>query len=320
MAIIATLTFSPCIDKTASVEKLIPDKKLKCTGVESYPGGGGINIARAAVLLKSSATAIYPSGGYTGKQLTTLLNNEGVEQVAVRADNETRENLIIREEATGLQYRFGMPASPLSPNTCREMIVCLEEIDRVNYIVVSGVVPEGVGTDIFSVLTSLARKKNARLLIDTSGPFLLHAVKAAPFLVKPNLGELASLVNAGWLEEEEIVKAATDVMNQFACENIVVSMGEKGAMLVNDAGHWRFTPPKVDKQGTVGAGDSMMAGIIVSLSHNNTITEAVKFGVACGTAATLRHGTKLCSHDDVMRLYPKVTTEIKPFNNLFTLR
>src|SRR5215217_4187191 len=106
MSQIVTITFNPCIDKSATVAQLIPEKKLHCSKPTFEPGGGGINVARAIKKLGGEATAIYPAGGYSGKFLKVLLDGEGVESLVVETTQHTRENMIVVDTSSNLQYRF----------------------------------------------------------------------------------------------------------------------------------------------------------------------------------------------------------------------
>ena len=105
MSFIVTITFSPCIDKSASIPALIPENKLRCSKIKLEPGGGGINVARAIKKIGGNATCILPSGGCTGKFLAHLLEKENIHTVIINTANETRENFIIKDEGTGNQYR-----------------------------------------------------------------------------------------------------------------------------------------------------------------------------------------------------------------------
>src|SRR4051812_36907599 len=113
MSSIITITFSPCIDKSTSVYSLMPEKKLKCSVPKLEPGGGGINVARAIKKLGGEALAIFPAGGYTGKFFIQLMNKENISSVVVDTEYETRENIIVLEESSNQQFRFGMPGTML---------------------------------------------------------------------------------------------------------------------------------------------------------------------------------------------------------------
>jgi 6-phosphofructokinase 2 len=299
MARIITLTFSPCIDKTTTVPELIPEKKLRCSDPILQPGGGGINVARAIKKLGGEAVAVYPAGGYTGKYFNFLLENENVPAIIIGSKNETRENIIVVDESKNQQYRFGMPGTELAEDEWQQCLHKIERSEGVEFIVASGSLPPGVPLDIYARLAMIAKRKNAKLIIDTSGEALKHAANEGVYLLKPNLGELASLVGREKINTNDIPKVSKELIDQGVAAILVISMGEKGAMLVTKEETLHVTPPAVKRKSTVGAGDSMVAGIVLALSKKLSMKDVLQYGVACGTAATMNAGTELCKKEDV---------------------
>ncbi len=300
---IITITFSPCIDKSTSVSELIPEKKLKCVSAKLEPGGGGINVARAINKLGGEAIAIYPAGGYTGKHFNALLEKESVQAVIIETRNETRENIIVVDESTNRQYRFGMPGTKLLKVEWEQCLHAVEKIKDVEFIIASGSLPPGVPSDIYAKLAVVAKNKKAKLIVDTSGEALKYAAAEGVYLLKPNLGELASLAGVEKINNEQVEGIAKGLIKNASCEIIVISMGEKGAMLVAKNETHTISPPAVKRKSTVGAGDSMVAGIVLSLSNKRSLEEVLRYGVACGTAATMNPGTELCKREDVEKLF-----------------
>ena len=303
MSKIITITFNPAIDKSTTVPALIPEKKLKCTKPVYEPGGGGINVARAIKKLGGTATAIYMAGGYTGKAFTQLLNKEGIDSIVAEIKENTRENLIVYETSTNQQYRFGMPGPSILEQEWQQCLAQIENIKEADFIIVSGALPQGIPLAVYSKIGSIARSINAKLIVDTSGEALMEAVQAGLYLIKPNLAELSSLLGKEGLNIERVDEAAREVINKGKCEVVVVSMGAAGAMLVTKNLAMHIMPPAVKIKSTVGAGDSMLAGIVLSLAQNKSIEEAAQYGVACGTAATMNAGTELCRKEDADHLY-----------------
>jgi 6-phosphofructokinase 2 len=303
MPSIVTLTFSPCIDKSTSIPALIPEKKLKCAVPKLEPGGGGINVARAIRKLGGNPTAVFPSGGYTGKYFNQLMESEGIESVIINTVHETRENIIVLDESTNMQYRFGMPGTPLSESEWKECILSIEKINDIRFIVASGSMPPGVPATVFTILAALAKQKNAMLVIDTAGEALRHAAGAGVYMLKPNLGELSVLAGVEKIDPDGLETIAREVLKKTGCEIMVVSSGEKGATLVTIDKTYKAMPPRVESKSTVGAGDSMVAGIIYSLNAGKGLEEALQFGVACGTATTMRPGTELFHKTDAEKLF-----------------
>ncbi|ULQ53816.1 1-phosphofructokinase family hexose kinase [Flavihumibacter fluvii] len=299
---LVTITFSPCIDKSVTVPVLLPEKKLHCTEPILEPGGGGINIARAINKLGYSATAIYPAGGCTGAQFSSILATEHVPVIVIESKYEMRVNLNVLNEATNLQYRFIMPGIELLPGEWQACLNAIDSIKDPSYIIVSGSLPPGVPIDIFHQIAGIARQKKARLIVDTSREALLQLKDCGVFLLKPNLSELSMLAGRNEIHLEQIESVAREVIANGYCEMMVVSIGSTGAMLVTKDKVFRAIPPAVKIKGTVGAGDSMVAGLVISLNLGKSFEDTIRYAVACGTAACLNAGTALCNQQDVERL------------------
>jgi len=309
---IVTITLNPCIDRSASVSELIAEKKLKCSSPTLEPGGGGLNVSRAIKKLGGKAVAIYLAGGYTGEFLKELLNREEIPAACLKIHHETRENFIILEESTNRQYRLGMPGPTVEEYEWQQVLSQLAAIEDPGYVVASGSICPGMPADIFARIGQIAKAKNAKFIVDTSGEPLKLAVKEGVYMIKPNLAELAALAGKSVLNSDETVDVARELVNKGKCEIIVVSQGAKGAMLVT-ANHLQwFKPPSRKIKSTVGAGDSMVAGIVLSLAKGNDVNQATAFGVACGTAATMNPGTELCHAKDVAELHHFISSWVKP--------
>ena len=300
---IVTLTLNPAIDKSTTVKSIVPDKKLRCAEPKFEPGGGGVNVSRAIKKLGGQSTAIYLAGGYSGKHYKHLLDIDGIESCVVKIEGHTRENMIVVDESANLQYRFGMPGPRVSENEWQQCLKLLESTSGIDYIVASGSLPEGVPDDFFGRLAAVAKKLNARLVADTSGEPLRVAMNEGVFLIKPNLGELSSLKGVEELHEEDVVAAAKEIINKGGCEVMVISMGASGAMMVTKDEVLDSPSPTVRKKSTVGAGDSMVAGMVLALSKGWSNMEVLQYGIATGTATTMNPGTELCRKEDVEKLF-----------------
>lgn len=306
MQSILTITFSPCIDKSFSVAELLAEKKLRSSIPKTEPGGGGINVARVLTRLGANAIALYPSGGYTGRALDELIAKEQVRAIPVKTQNETRENIIVLEKSTNKQFRFTMPATNLTEKEVDRILDHVEGLKKFDFIVVSGSLPPSISPLLFSRINAIVRKKAAKLIVDTSGEMLKHAADAGVYLIKPSISELAGLAGKECLSVDEIASAAQEIIRTKKCEIVVVSMGGAGAMLITEDQKISIIPPAVEIKSTVGAGDSMVAGIVFALSRGKNIETAVRYGVACGTATTLNSGTELCHVEDVERLFNQI--------------
>ena len=308
MAAILTLTMNPALDVSTSVPFVLPDQKLRCDEPRYEPGGGGINVARAVHRLGGHARAWFPAAGPAGDLLQQLLRDEGVPQTVVTTRAWTRENLNVVEETSGRQFRFCMPGAALGETEWRPFLADGVLPDPAPaFFVASGSLPPGVPVDFYAQLATRMRARGRRLVLDTSGEPLAHAVEAGVYMLKPSLREFRTLTGAATADEAALVALAVDVVTRRRwCEVLVLSLGAAGALWVSADGGARLAAPAVPVRSTVGAGDSMVAAIVHALASGRTIGDAVRFGVAAGAAAVLNPGTELCHRADVERLEAQV--------------
>lgn len=304
---IITLTMNPTMDISAQVDQVIPERKLRCTAARYEPGGGGINVSRAIKKLGGESVAFYLSGGSNGEFLQELLNNESVENIPILVKGSTRENIIIREQASDQQFRFGMPGPEIDEQDWQQ---CLNELENVvtksDYIIASGSLPTGVPTDFYAKVVEIGKKFNARVIVDTTGEPLCAAVEKGVFMIKPNMRELRDLAGQAIETESQLETVARQILVNHQCEVVVVSLGAGGAFLVSEDLSEHLRSPTVPIKSKVGAGDSMVAGIVLSLSQGKSLIKSVQFGVAAGAAAVMTPGTELCRKEDTEQLFERM--------------
>lgn len=148
-----------------------------------------------------------------------------------------------------------------------------------------------------------ANQKGINVILDTSGTPLKEAVEEGVFLIKPNLRELSILAGKESIVGKEQEEMAMSLIESGNAKIVVVSLGARGAMMASREGIFYSTPPTVVKRSTVGAGDSMVAGVVWALSNNMQLTDVLNYGVACGTAATMNPGTELCLKTDIDNIF-----------------
>lgn len=301
---ILTITLNPAVDKSSTVDRIAPEKKLRCEMPLFQPGGGGINVSRGLVRLGVDSTAFFLAGGRTGELLKELVENENVKVQSLDISADTRENFIVVENSTNHQYRFGMPGAPVTEAEQQSIIDSIIALDPFpEIVVISGSLPAGIQPSYLRKLVRLIKSKSAKVIVDTSGEALKEVVEEGVCLLKPNLGELASLTGKESLDNESADDAALELINQGKAEIVVVSMGPNGACIVTKDKTEYIPAPAVKKLSTVGAGDSMVAGMISVMAHGGSISDMGKMGVACGTAATMNPGTGLFKKHDAERLF-----------------
>ena len=303
MAGILTLTVNPALDKSCPVERVVPDSKLRCGVLRLDPGGGGINVARVIRRLGGDPLAVYPAGGPTGFLLADLLDRERIRHRPLPIEGWTREDFTATETETGRQYRFVLQGPTLS---AREWQACLDAVGQAppstGIVVASGSLPPGVPEDFYARLARLCRELGLRLALDASLEPLALAAREEVWLLKPNRRELQALEPCDTASDPDLERAAKSVVERGLCENLVVSLGAGGALAVTRNRFVRLPAPAVAVRSRVGAGDSMMAALVVALARREDLEAATRFGLAAGAAAVTRPGTDLCQREDVERI------------------
>jgi 6-phosphofructokinase 2 len=302
---IATLTANPALDASTTVPHVVPDRKLRCTEPVREPGGGGINVARAICRLQGDAIACFPAGGPTGDVLVSLLEAERVPRRVVRVRGSTRENVHLVESASGRQYRFCMPGAMLADAECKVLFDAFIDLAP-ELAVLSGSLPLGVPSDFYARATGHLHGRGARVVVDTSGEALLRCAGQGAFLIKASMHEFETLVGVPGLDEAQVGKLALQAVADGACEVLVVSLGAGGALWATSTEQVRLYAPPVTVRSTVGAGDSMVAGIVLALARGRALPDAMRFGVAAGSATVTQSGTALCRSEDVDRLIAQI--------------
>ena len=310
MKSIVTITINPTIDISTSVEHIASNRKLRCTTPQYEPGGGGINVSRAMKRLGGDSVAPYPVGGANGDILTHLLDEEGIQQQPVPVKGPIRENLIIEEKLSGDQYHFIMPGPQFEES---EWNRCLEELSSIEpkpgYIVGSGSLAPGIPEDFYARVAEIASELEARFILNTSGEALSLAVRSGVYLLKLTMQTLQELTGGEIEDEDAQEHLAKQLIETGQSEIVVVSLGKAGALLVSQKGTERLRAPSVQEKSEVGAGDSMVAGIVLKLAQDESLRKAVYFGLAARTATVMTPGAELCHLEDVKELYDKMIQE-----------
>jgi 6-phosphofructokinase 2 len=304
MNTVLTFTPNPAIDASTAVDRVIAERKLRCHAPRFDPGGGGINVARVIHRLGGDATALFLGGGPTGELLRQLLERDGVANRMVQCEQWTRENVTVLEESSGHQFRFGMPGPEVTLGEWDKVLALLRTWEPTpQFVVASGTLPPGAPADGLAQVARIIKERGSKLVLDASGPALISGISPGVFLVKPNLRELEELNGAKIADEEQVKAAARSIIERGWSEVVVVSLGAGGAYLLTATDCKRIIAPIVPVRSRVGAGDSMVGGIVLALVRGWSLSEAVRFGAAAGAAAVMQAGTELCHGGDVERLF-----------------
>ena len=310
---IVTLTLNPALDLASDLVALIPDTKLRCTAPSLDPGGGGLNVSRAIAALGGESLALVALGGLTGDRLAGLIRDEGVPFLSMTAPGESRQSLTVTETSTGRQYRFMLPGPIWSAQDQERVFALLRASARPGaFGVISGSQPPGVPVDFPASLAQAM--PGLQVVLDTSGPALAQAV-AHPI---PNLvilrmdgDEAETLAGRRLISRSDTADFAAGLVARGVAQMVVVARGADGSVLVDKDRRIFAKAAKVKVKSTVGAGDSFVAGLVLSLAKGEPRETALAWGAAAASAAVMSDATQLCKKADVLRLLPEcVITQI----------
>ncbi len=311
MSAIWTLTVNPAVDKSAAVEHVTPERKLRCSAPRFEPGGGGLNVSRAIRNLGGASTAAYLAGGPEGAVLRALLDEERLTQMVLPVSGRTRENLIVFESQTGQQYRFGMPGPTVAEGEWRAALDTLfERVQPGDFVVASGSLSPGVPADFYAQVAKRAKAQGAKPVVDTSGEALRAVGKEGVHLLKCNLRELGDFTETK-IESDRELEEGAGRLRALGTELVLISLGAGGALFACGEGLYRLASPTVPIQSKVGAGDSMLGGMVLALVRGRSPLEAARHGVATGAAAVMTPGTELCRREDAERLLGQVPAPVR---------
>lgn len=309
---IVTITSNPVLDKSVYIDQVAPDRKLRCRPPRFEPGGGGINVSRAIQRLGGDSLAVFTAGGPFGEMFEHLLDEEEVTSHPLQISGNTRESFTVFERASSQQFRFIMPGPELSQAEWESCLSAVTEMSPMpEFIVASGSLPPGVPEDFYGLLAEAVSGTESKLIVDTSGAELRAAVDHGVYLLKPNMRELKHLAGDEIETEEKQERVAEQLIQEGNAQVVIVSLGAAGALLVADGVSERIRAPTVQIRSKIGAGDSMVAGIVLDLSRGRNLSEAARYGVAAGAAAVSTPGTELCPRDLTDSLFKQIsgTTE-----------
>ncbi len=295
---IVSLSLNPAIDLTYELSELIHDQKSRASNTYYDPGGTGINVGRALQTLKANVKTCYITAGKMGEFLDVMIKQELKNTYSLRVDGETRINTTILQSTPFQQYEINALGPSISTDQLEEIITNFLLFCKQGIGILTGSLPPGTPVDTYKIINSRIQQQGGRCIIDAPVEILKHALESKPFLIKPNLHELELLSNKQLNSIEDIATEARRLVQQ-ACDYVCVSMGEKGAILSSKENSFYCHAPAINAHSTVGAGDSVVAGLAHALTQQQTAENTLKHAVACGAGTARQPGTQLFTLEDL---------------------
>lgn len=303
---IYTITLNPALDHYMETPELRVDDANRVKAECLYAGGKGIDVSRAIRHFGGDSMALGFIGGHNGQIMVNMLKHEGVTPYFTPISQETRRDVIVNNLSRRRQTILNARGPTISEDEWESFLTHLRMLElREAYVVLGGSLPKGVPIDAYRQIIALVQRRGAKAILDADGVALREGLKAKPFAVKPNLNELRRVTGRELQTDQEVLKAAI-AMNRAGVKIVMVSLGQKGVLVVSKSECLRAIPPTVNVKSTVGAGDSTVAGFVFMHAGGKHLEECVRYATASGTAATLAPGNQLCRLRDVQRLVSQI--------------
>lgn len=302
MTKIFTVTLNPAVDRELTVPQITYDRVLRSSSQRVDFGGKGFNVSRMLKSLGLGSTAMGFVGGKSGELLDEGLRPLGIQTDFVWIADETRTNVSIKSTDENQYIKINEPGPTITPREQEELI---EKISRLchpgDWWVLAGSLPPGIPENYYSRMINLIQNKKARVIFDTSGKALVKGCQAQPFMIKPNDFELQELSGMPVDNLEQIMTAAKSLQAK-GITIIVVSLGKEGALLLSSKEYFFAKTPPIKESNPIGAGDSMVGGMVWAMLKKYQLADILRWGVACGAAAASLSGTAVGSQKYVKNL------------------
>jgi 6-phosphofructokinase 2 len=304
--LIVTLTLNPAIDRTIGVDYLAFEDRSYIESSSESAGGRGLNSSRVIDSFGGKTLALTISGGRSGVRLREYLRNESFPSRTVTVGQDIRTNLTITDRR-GLTVNLNERGPELTgAEVGRIERSVARTMDRAKWLLLCGSAPPGVPPSFYAKLIALARRKRVRTLLHASGEALREGIAARPSVVTPNQSEAERLLDRSLLTRAQCLQAAAEIAS-LGPDAVVLSLASRGAVASFHDGLFEAIPPQIDAVCPIGAGDALTAAYAWRMNKGrSTAADALRWGVAAGTASSLLPGMSYASLADTESMYHRI--------------
>ncbi len=304
---IATVTLNPAIDQTVRVDHFRPDTVNYAQAMQFDAGGKGVNVA--SFLTDVGYTVAVT--GFLGQDNVDIFEqffaSKHIDDQFVRIPGRTRTGVKIVDEANQQTTDINMPGLPLPAEALDTLFKTIERLAAsCDWFVLSGTLPPGVPLTTYATLITLLKGHGKQVALDTSRDALREGVLAIPTIAKPNIDELQQLTGRLLTDEVAIEQAARQLLDS-GMQLVVISMGERGALFVDQETSLIAVPPTVTVKSTVGAGDAMVAGLVAGQVQGLSLSDCARLATAFSLGAITSFGHNLPAPETIQSYFQQVS-------------
>lgn len=298
---IKTVTLNPAMDKTVEIDNFRVGAVNRISSIRFDAGGKGINVSKTIKALGGSSRATGILAGGNGEYIRSYLENLNIDNDFVFINGDTRTNIKIVDKINHTNTDINEPGIDVSEEDLSRLENRIfSDMNKDSILVLSGSVPANASADIYREWTERAQKLNAKVLLDSDDELLREGIKAAPYLIKPNINELERLFGRKFTNIGEVADAAKGLLDG-GIEIVVVSLGPDGAVFAEGGKVIHAEGLAVKVRSTVGAGDAMVAALALAIEKGYPLEKAVTLSVASAAANVAVQGTQPPSLTDIIR-------------------
>lgn len=302
---IYTLTLNPAIDYYMSMGNFQLGSLNSLEEGYTLPGGKGINVSKVLKNFSVESKALGFVGGFTGDYIKKHLNEYEIESDFIELQENTRINIKLKTKDSETEIAGKSPT--ISRENVKELLKKFEEIKKDDVVILSGSVPNSISKSIYADIIKLL-PKDCKVILDTRGLHFVEGLKEGVFLTKPNNHELEEFFNRKLNNIEEIIQAGKD-LQALGSKNVLISLGKDGSILITEKEVYIGNAPQGKLISSVGAGDSMVAGVVYGIAKGMTLKDSYKYGIASGSSTAFSEG--LTTFEGMNSLLNKI--EIKKY-------
>ena len=304
---IVTLTLNPAFDIHCKATAFLPYHENIVEVMSREAGGKGINVSRALASAYRKSKAVVLAAKENAEEFADMLCCGLVDPIFVYSPGRIRENITIHENGKE-ETRISFGGIKVDKSILNDVVSAIGDVDSQTVITLTGSMPIALeARDVLEILAD-AKKKGAKIVIDSRSVSLSEILAFKPWLIKPNRDEIEKYAKCKIETPLDAIRIAEEICNN-GVENVMISLGHEGAVLCCGGKNYYARVPAVTVSSTIGAGDSAIAGFIDAYCENATVDKCLRRAVSFGTAACMRAGTQPPVLEDIKRIECDIEVE-----------
>ncbi|MFS1151392.1 1-phosphofructokinase [Enterococcus lactis] len=286
---IYTCTMNLAIDLFIETDEMHPFMVNRTKEDDIQANGKGVNVSLVLKMLDFPSTALGFSAGFTGKYIEDYLQQKQIQTDFIEVPGMTRINVFTQVNQTGEEYKLVNQGPEIPQTAVHNFLNQIRALQAEDYLCVSGSLPRGLSPKVLIEISRICQEKGIHLIIDSSDQEVMDCLPYRPFLLKPNEEELSSWFGRKMVTDEDYFVYGQRLV-ELGAENVLLSLGEKGAILFTKDRVFRGNSPKGKVVNTACAGDTMLGAFLAGYMNRRPLDETLRKSIAAGSSTAFRKG------------------------------